>query len=364
MKKILILANHAVTIDLFRRELIEDLIKRGFEVYISLPYEKSMQYYVDLGCNIIDTPVDRRGTNIKNDLKLITRYLKITRDINPDIVLTYTVKPNLYGGIVCKMRKIPYIPNVTGLGSGFMNTGIIQTIIKILSKVSYTSAVKVMVQNSNDLDLLKSYKMIGNNYKLIPGSGVNLEKYKLLEYPKNQENIHFNFIGRVMKEKGIDEYIEAAKLIKEKYSNVTFNVIGMLDQIEYKDILKDYHNKGIITYHGFQKDISKFIKMGSCTINPSYSEGMSNVLLESSASGRCIIASNIPGCREIVDENITGYTFEVKNVNDLCSKIEQFINLTYKEKVNMGINGRLKVEAEFDRNIVIDSYIEEINRVI
>lgn len=364
MKKVLILVNHAITISLFRTELVEALVKNGYKVYISSPYGEQIDYFVDLGCEFIETPVDRRGINPKNDFKLLLKYNRILNYIKPNVVLTYTVKPNVYGGIACRLNKIPYICNVTGLGSGYLNGGIVQKIVKNLSRISFKKANKVFFQNTADMNLLINQNVVNDNYGLLPGSGVNLNRYNVLPYPPEDEPISFNFIARVMKDKGIDEYLEAAKRIKEKYQNTIFNVIGMIDQPHYKEILEDYEEKGIIKYHGFQNDTIPFIKQCSCTINPSYTEGMSNVLLESAACGRPIIASNIPGCKEIIDEGLNGYTFEVKDVNNLISKIEKFINLNHKEKEHMGLMGRNKVEKDFDRDIVVNAYLEKIREII
>lgn len=363
MKKVLMLANHATTIYLLRTELVEQMINKGYQVFISSPDGDKIDYFISIGCKFIKTEVDRRGTNPKNDIKLFFNYMKILKEVRPDVVLTYTVKPNLYGGIACRLKKIPYIPNVTGLGSGFINGGLVQKIIKILSGISFRGAHKVMVQNEEDLNILRSNKLVKDNYKLIPGSGVNIDKYNVLPYPEEQESIVFNYIARIMKDKGIDEYLEAARIVKAKHENVVFNVIGMIDQEQYREVLHKHEKENIIKYYGFQKEMQPLIEKCSCTINPSYTEGMSNVLLESAASGRPIIASNIAGCREIVDEGVNGYLFEVKNSTDLTAKIENFIQLDYEQRASMGACGRKKVEEEFDRRIVIDTYLEQIKKI-
>lgn len=360
MKKILMLGNHEIVIYNFRRELIERMISEGYEVYISLPYGPKVDYLKHMGCKFIDTPINRRNTNPMEDFKLLINYRSMLKKIKPDVVLTYTVKPNLYGGIACRLSKIPYICNVTGLGSGYINGGIVQKIIKNLSKISFKSAQKVFFQNTHDMNLLINQKVVEGNFDLLPGSGVNLDIYKQLKYPLNDKVVTFNFIARIMKDKGIEEYLEVAKRIKEKYSNTKFNVIGMIDQMHYEDILRKYEDEGIIEYLGFRKDMIPYINKCSCIVNPSYAEGMSNVLLEGAACGRPLIASNIPGCKEIIDENINGFKFEVRNIDDMYEKIEKFIKLSYKEKVKMGLNGRLKVEKEFDRQIVVNAYINEI----
>ncbi|HFD2047638.1 glycosyltransferase family 4 protein [Clostridium perfringens] len=362
-KKVLMLGNHEIVIYNFRKELIERMIKEGYEVYVSLPYGPKVKYLEEMGCKFIDTPINRRNTNPIEDIKLLLNYFKILEDVKPDVVLSYTVKPNVYGGIACRIKKIPYICNVTGLGSGYLNGGIVQKVVQLLSKISFRKANKIFFQNTADMNLLINQNIVKNNYDLLPGSGVNLKKYKVIPYPTEKEPINFNFVARVMKDKGIDEYLEAAKEVKRKYPYVVFNVIGMIDQPYYEDILIKYQKEGIIEYHGFQNDIIPFIKKCSCMVNPSYTEGMSNVLLENAACGRPLIASNIPGCKEIIDENINGYTFEVKNYKSLISKMEKFINLTYDKKVKLGLEGRKKVEKEFDREIVVNRYIKEINNI-
>lgn len=363
MKKVLMLGNHEIVIYNFRKELIERMIQEGYEVYVALPYGPKVELLKEMGCKFVDTPINRRNTNPVEDLKVFLNYIKVLKEVKPDVVLTYTVKPNVYGGIACRIKKIPYICNVTGLGSGYLNGGIVQKVVQILSKLAFRKANKVFFQNTADRDLLVQQGVVKDNYDLLPGSGVNLETYKVLPYPPEDQPINFNFVARVMKDKGIDEYLEAAKIIKEKYPNVVFNVIGMIDQPHYEEILKKYEEDGIIKYHGFQTDMMTFIERCNCMINPSYTEGMSNVLLENAACGRPLIASNIPGCKEIIDENINGYTFKVKDTKNLVDKIEIFINTNYNEKVEQGLQGRKKVEKEFDRQIVVNEYINEIKRI-
>ncbi|CEN23770.1 glycosyl transferase [[Clostridium] sordellii] len=364
MKKILMIGNHEIVIYNFRRELIERMISEGYEVYVSLPYGEKVENLKKIGCKFIDTPINRRNTNPLEDFKLILKYIKILDEIKPDVVLTYTIKPNVYGGIACRYKRIPYICNVTGLGSGYINGGLVQKIVKNLSKISFKKAKKVFFQNTTDMNLLISQNIVKGNSELLPGSGVNLDMYKVLPYPLDNEITTFNFIARIMKDKGIEEYLEVAKRIKQKYSNIKFNVIGMIDQIQYEGVLKKYQEEGVIEYLGFKEDMIPYIKSCSCIVNSSYSEGMSNVLLEGAACGRPIIASDIPGCREIVEEGINGFKFEVKNIDNMYEKIDKFIKLSRKDKVQMGLNGRSKVEKEFDRQIVVNAYINEIKNLI
>lgn len=360
MKKVLMLGNSDIVIYNFRSELIEKIISSGNEVYLSFPYSPKVKVLNEMGCKFINTDINGRGTNIFEDIRLIIKYLKVLIKLRPDIVLTYTVKPNVYGGIACRLMNIPYICNITGLGSGYLRDGLVKNIIKILSKISYKKATKVFFQNTSDMSTLIEDKILRGDYDLLPGSGVNLKKYKLLDYPDEEYGITFSFIARIMKDKGIDEYLEAANKIKIKYPKVKFNVVGKIEEIRYKTILNDYERREIIKYEEFKENIIPIINKSSCIINPSYSEGMSNILLESAACGRPLIASNIPGCKEIIDDEVNGYLFKAKDTEDLVNKIEKFINLNYKEKVLMGLAGRVKVQRNFDRDIVVDKYMELI----
>lgn len=363
LKKILILANSPGGLYRFRKELIVELFKQGYEVYISLPNGKRIDELCDMGCIYFETDVDRRGTNPIKDVKLFLTYIKLIKKVDPTVILTYTVKPNLYGGIASKLCGVEYICNVTGLGSGFLHGGIVKKIIKMMSTISFKHAKRVMVQNSCDMEQLINNNITKENITLIPGSGVNLEKFHPLPYPDPELPIEFLFIGRVMKDKGIEEYLEAAKQIKQKYKNVNFNIIGSIEQEKYRAILKEYEEQGVIKYHGFQSHIKSFIAKSHCTINPSYTEGMSNVLLESASCGRPLIASDIPGCKEIIDDGVNGYTFSVKNISSLVQVIDKFIQIEHKNKIAMGQVGRKKVEKEFNRQIVVNKYILEIESI-
>lgn len=363
MKKVLMIGNSDIVIYNFRRELIEEMIKSDYEVYVSLPYSPKVEFLKAMACKFINTDINGRGTDILEDIKLVIELLKILIKVKPDVVLTYTVKPNIYGGIACRFMKIPYICNITGLGSGYLKRGLVKKIIKLLSRVSYKKATKIFFQNTSDMSTLIKDKIVTENYDLLPGSGVNLERYKVLDYPDEESELNFSFIARIMKDKGIDEYLEAANKIKIKYPKVNFSVIGKVEEVKYKVILSEYERNGIIKYEGFNDDIMPIIEKSSCIINPSYSEGMSNVLLEGAACGRPLIASNIPGCKEIIDNEVNGYLFTVKSTEDLIDKIEKFINLEYEEKVLMGLAGRVKVQDSFNRDVVVDKYMNVISSI-
>lgn len=363
--KILILANFGMGLYKFRKELIAELLKRNYFVFISCPKDEYTNKLEVQGCHIINTKVDRRGTNPVSDFKLLLAYLKIIRKVKPDVVLTYTIKPNIYGSFACQIMKIPYINNITGLGSGYYKNSILRYLLSTMYKLSLKKSHRVFFQNKADMQTLISLNIITENYQLIPGSGVNLSEYKYKQYP-NEKPLTFIYVGRILKEKGIDEYLEAAKLIKEKYPKTRFDIVGFVEdtQAHYNELLKTFQDNGYVNFYGPQKDVRPFVERAHCLIQPSHGgEGLSNVLLEASAIGRPIIASNIPGCREVIEEGKNGFTFEPKNVNSLVEKIEEFLSLSHEKRRQMGIYSRRKVEKEFNREIVTNIYLKVIENI-
>lgn len=359
-KKVLILSNHFITIYNFRKELINKLIEEKHEVYISIPKSDDNQYFEDLGCNIIETEVDRRGINPIKDIKLILNYIKIMKKIKPDMIFSYTIKPNIYGSFASNITKYRQVCNITGTGATFLNENIITKVVRLLYRISVKKSYKVFFQNTGDKNYFVKNKMIKDNYEVIPGSGVNLDQYEFCELPEG-EALNFIFIGRIMEVKGIDEYLECARVIKEKHNNVNFYVAGFIEEEKYKDIIEDYNNRGIIKYIGFQKDIKSWIQKCHCTVLPSHGgEGVPNVLLESAAMGRICIASNINGSRDVIEDKKTGYLFNARVSKQLILKVESLICLNSKEREVMGSNGRKMVEKNFDRQLVIKRYLCEL----
>lgn len=369
--RVLILANNDIGLYKFRKELIEELIHPGSyidgrkgkpcKVYISLPYGDYIPELKRMGCRFINTPVDRRGVNPVTDLKLLMKYRTILKKVKPDVVLGYTIKPNIYGGMACAEKNIPYICNITGLGSAVENKGILQFIILNLYRFSLRKVQTVFFQNKENERFFTQNKLCIGRHKMLPGSGVNLEYYKPIEYPKD-DTIEFVFVARIMKEKGINQYLEAAKYIRKKYPNTRFHICGFCEQ-EYEKIIQEMERKGIIIYHGLVDDMRKIYAQVHCVIHPTYyPEGISNVLLEACASGRPIITTNRSGCREVVDNGISGFVVMEKDSKDLVEKIEKFMGLSQEKKRQMGLAGRRKVENEFDRQIVVEKYMAEIKR--
>lgn len=361
--KVLILTNNFLGLHSFRKEVVKAIRDAGNEVTISAPFDEKKAYFEEIGCKLIDTQFNRKGTNPLKDFSLMVYYLRLLKKEKPVVVLSYTIKPNLYGGMACQLCGVPQIANITGLGSAVENSGWLQKLTIMLYKVGLRKAHTVFFQNKANKQFCEEHGMVKGNLKLIPGSGVNLVYHSYKEYPTAETPLRFIFISRLLKEKGIEEYFYAAEKIREKYHRTEFHILGSCEDA-YEDRLKDLQSKNIIIYHGLQADVRPFIANAHCTVHPSfYPEGMSNVLLESCAAGRPIITTGRPGCGEVVDDEINGFVVKQQDANDLVEKMERFINLPYEQKKQMGLNARKKVEREFDRQIVIDAYINEIDRI-
>ena len=360
---ILIFTNSIGGLYSFRKEVVKAIIVSGYEVYISEPNDdERVRYFEGIGCHIIKTEFDRRGINPLKDLGLMMRYRKIIRQLKPRAVLTYTIKPNIYGGMACRLCGVPQLANVTGLGDAVENGGWLQKLTVTLYKIGLGNARCIFFQNASNRDFFIKNGIVDENSILLPGSGVNLQHHVFQKYPTDEGKIRFLFIGRLLKDKGIEEYFETAKAIEEKYPFTEFQILGSVEG-PYQAKLDELVKEGIVKHLGTTSDVRPFIGAVECTIMPSYHEGMSNVNLESQAAGRPVITTNVPGCKETVDEGITGYLVESKSSENLISAVERFIALPYSQKVVMGQNGREKVKREFDRRIVIDAYLKALDKL-
>ena len=362
-KTVLILVNKQTTIVNFRLEVVDALVKAGNRVVVSVPDGDRLNEIKTTGAEIIITPMEKDGTDPVKDVILTMKYIGMIKRTKADVVLTYTIKPNVYGGMASALCGVPYVANITGLGTALEGNGALHKIAVLLYKIGFCKISKVFFQNQENREFFVNHKIAINKHDSIPGSGVNLEKFYLLDYPSD-EKIEFAFISRIRKEKGIEQYIDTARAIKQKYPNTVFHVCGFGDEY-YESRMKQLNDEGVIVYHGLLNDVRVMLKDVHCVIHPTYyPEGMSNVLLESAASGRAIISTDRAGCREAIDNGVNGYIVREQDSNDLIEKVEMFINLSYEDKKKMGLRGREKVTNEFDRNIVVNRYLETIASLI
>lgn len=368
---IALLTNNDDDIYCFRKELIEAFVEKGYEVLISCPNGEKFELMKEIPYLYDDPEIDRRGTNVIKDTKLFFHYIKLFRKYKPDVVLTYTAKPNVYGSIAAHLIRIPVINNVTGFGSVLNQTGMMQKFIMALFRFAYRSSECIMFQNATNMKLAEETGMVKGDHVLIPGSGVNTERYPLQAYPKGGdgvvgETVVFNYIGRILHDKGVDDYIEAAKRIRAKYPQTEFHMLGFIEPTEshYEAELKALEAEGIVHYRGSQKDIRPFVARAHATIHPStYGEGMSNVLLESASSGRPLITTDNPGCQETVVDQKTGFIYHGGDVEALCNTIEKFLAMPNEERKRMGEAGREYIEENFSREVVIDAYLKKIHEI-
>lgn len=357
--KIMILGNSDVGLYKFRKELVQALTDCGDEVYLSVPEGEYMPLLEEMGCTFCRTPVDRRGMNPFKDMRLLLQYDRIIRRLRPDIVLTYTIKPNIYGGIICRIRHVKYIANITGLGTAIEKKGTLSRVLLFLYKSGLKDAVQVFFQNETNRDFFNEKKLVRKG-RLIPGSGVNLEEHCYEEYPAESGGIRFLYVGRIMKDKGVGELLDGAEQLKKRYPDLCFDLAGGYDEESFRGRMEELEREGIVGYLGERKDVHSVIKVHHAVILPSYHEGLSNVLLEAAACGRPVLTADVPGCREAFEDGISGIGFQPKSSEALVCAVEKFLNLPYEEKRQMGMNGRRKMEKEFDRRIVVRAYMQEI----
>lgn len=358
MGTILILANSSGGLYDFRNELMLRLLEKH-KVVISLPDTVKTKELEEEGCEIVNTPINRRGVNPKEDSVLFFAYRKLLKAVRPDLVLTYTIKPNIYGGFACRLLHIPYIATITGLGSAFEKRGPFLKMIVAMYRVALKKAECIFFQNRENQEIFRNDKITGKKAKLVNGSGVNLTKHVPEPYPTGDRTV-FLIVGRVMKERGILEYLEAAARLKR--DDLEFAVMGYCDE-DFQALLDEYEEKGIISQWGFQTQVHPYLKKADVIVIPSYHEGMSNALMEASATARPVLASNISGCREVFEEGVTGFGFEPQDAEDLIRAMDKFLALSKEERTRMGQAARGKMEREFDRNQVVDSYLSEIRTV-
>ncbi len=364
-KAVLILVNHDVVIYNFRLELVETLLSSGYQVHISSPYGERIDELTALGAVYHSIDINRHGVNPAADLHILYEYKRLIDEIHPVIVLGYTIKPNIYGAAAAKLAQIPFVANITGLGTAVENRGIRQCFLVLLYKAAFTDIQRVFFQNAQNERFFKNKRIAVSKHALIPGSGVNLDRYTVVPLPECGNGsegpaVKFAFISRIMKEKGIEQYLAAAKIIKQKYSNTHFHVCGFCED-GYDGKLEEMNENGIVRYHGMIRDVAGFMGTMHCIVHPSYyPEGLSNVLLEACACGRAVITTKRSGCREAVRDGVNGYMINEKSVKELTDALQRFIRLSFKQKADMGMAGRKLAEKHFDRKMIVDIYMKEI----
>ena len=357
--QILILANHSGGLYDFRKDLIAEL-KTHASVAVAVPHNDRWDELNGLADRVIELPIDRRGMNPLHDGKLFRQYRAILGEIKPDLVLTYTIKPNIYGGLACRMAHIPYAVNITGLGSAIENGGWLKKFVLALYRPALKGAKVVFFENAGNRDTLATTGVVPKGRDVVlHGAGVNLEDYPCQPYPQ-EGLVRFLFVGRVMHEKGVDELFAAAKRMKQQYGEqVEFHMVGSFEEA-YKPAMDELEQAGGGKYNGYPAGMKLFYAMTSCVVLPSYHEGMSNVLLEAAASGRPLITSDIPGCREAVENGVSGYLCPAKDADALYEAMRRFAALSVEQRSQMGRCGRERMEQQFSKTAVVAETIKQL----
>lgn len=357
--QIWILTNSSSGLYSFRRELIAKLLQE-YSVSASTPDRGSVSDLEKLGCKMTLTPIDRRGINPLKDTGLFLRYIKLLRKEKPKLVITYTIKPNVYGGIACRLLKIPYAVNITGLGTAFQKQGVLQKLVTTLYRTALKRAKIVFFENAGNRQLFVDEGIVDESRTcLLNGAGVNIEHYSYTSCPKETGITRFLFVGRVMREKGINELFAAMYRLRREGFACTLDVVGEYEE-DYADQVKEYTAQGWLNYHGYQKDVRPFITDSHCFVLPSWHEGMANTNLECAAMGRPLITSNIHGCKEAVIEGVNGLLCEPKNTDSLYKAMVRFLQMPHQEREAMGLAGRAHMEAVFDKRTVVAQTIKAL----
>lgn len=357
-EKILVLANNSDGLYGFRNDLLAELVKKG-ELVTSVPDNGFFFELQNIGCRIIETPIDRRGINPATDFRLFLRYWKILRQEKPELVLTYTIKPNIYGGMACRLLGIPYGANITGLGTAFQKTGALRTLVTMLYRTALKRAKVVFFENADNMAVLRKEKIVtAAQAHLLNGAGVNLEHYALAPYP-GEGTTRFLFVGRVMREKGVEELFAAMERLRAEDADCCLDVLGGYEE-NYAETIRTYEKQGWLHYHGYVQDVRPYIEQAHCFVLPSWHEGMANTNLECAAMGRPLITSNIPGCREAVQEGESGLLCEPKNADSLYQAMEYFLSIPREVRTQMGRAGRRHVENVFDKKKVVAETVKAL----
>ncbi|HMV09772.1 MAG TPA: glycosyltransferase family 4 protein [Cyclobacteriaceae bacterium] len=363
--KVAIVLNTSWNIYNFRMNLVRSLQAGGHEVHTVAPNDEYTHHLTEAGCIHHPVRMDSRGANPVKDLALIFELHSIYKKIRPDVILHYTIKPNVYGSLAASFLKIPVVNNVCGLGTVFLKNDLLSAIAMFLYRVSFKFPRKVFFQNPDDLNLFINKKLVPSaTVDLLPGSGIDLTKFHPVSFKRN-EKFTFLLISRLITDKGILEYIEAVKKLRAEGLDARFQVLGAIDP-EHKrgikrEIIQEWINAGIIEYLGTTKDVRHFIELADCVVLPSYREGTPRTLLEAASSSKPIVATNVPGCTQVVEDKINGLLCNLKDSDDLAAKMRAMANFDDDTLKAMGVNGRKKMEAEYDESIVIDKYLHTLS---
>ena len=367
--KIAIVLNTSWNVFNFRLGLINALREDGNEIFVIAPPDQYSNRLVDMGFKFFPVRMDSRGVNPMKDFRLILELYKLYKKIGPDIILHYTVKPNIYGTLAAKAAGIPMINNVCGLGTVFLKKGLVSVVAKTLYRFAFRYPHKVFFQNHDDFQLFVRERLIKSRIAdTVPGSGIDLKKFQPDEYSDSTASFTFLVISRLIYDKGIIEYIDAIRKLNALGVDARFQILGAKDPVHKRgipvEIVDSWIQEGLVEYLGTTDDVKSKVALADCVVLPSYREGLPRTLLEAASMGKPIITTNTAGCKHVVDDQENGFLCEVKSADDLAEKMLKMLQLSPEERKLMGEKGRNKVQQQFDENIVINKYQEAIKKLV
>lgn len=366
---ILLTGNTAFKLANFRAGLMRDLLADGHQLSALVPKDSYFDALEKMGVRVIDLEMDRRGTSVFRELRLLIRFWQAFRSMKPDLVLGYTIKNNIYGALAARVLGIPFIPNVTGLGTAFESSGLLNRTVIQLYRTAFKRVPKVFFQNTHDRDLFDNALIIRKDKTaLLPGSGVDLDEFGLSPLPNGDDQPVFLLVARMLKDKGVFEFVEAAKIVRSRFAKAKFRLLGPFDPGSRvaipEDQLHDWAEAGIVEYLGAVENVRPHLRDADCMVLPSYyREGTPRALIEGAAMGRPIITTDMPGCRDVVEDGKTGFICKIKDAHDLADKMMEMVNIGKAGRSQMGAQGRLKAQKEFDEKIVVTAYRQAISDI-
>ena len=355
----------------FRSVVIRHFLERGFRVSVCIPYdEEYVRRFEAMGCGVHAVRVDSHGVNPVRDVGLIRQYYRLMRRLRPDVSITYTVKPNLYAGLAASWLGIPYLPVVPGAGQAFVRRSAVTEVVKVLYKVAFRRAGAVWFLNGEDMALFRKERLVAENkMERLDGEGIDLADFPLSEQGGELGSFMFIMIGRLLREKGVAEYAEAARLVKERYPGVRFLLLGMVDETNRNAItrgeLSAWQQAGFIDYLGATGDVLPYLQRADCVVLPSYyREGIPRSLMEGAAVGLPLITTDNTGCREVVQDGVNGYLCRAKDARSLAEAMTRMLELPAEERRAMGLRGRRLMEERFDVRLIVQRYDEAVARLV
>ncbi|MCV3285911.1 glycosyltransferase family 4 protein [Aeromonas veronii] len=374
-KMIALVANTSWSVFNFRGGVIKRLLNRGCFLTVIAPVDEFSEKLRAMGCNVIDLPMSAKGTNPLQDLKLMYNLFDLYQRLAPDFIIHYTIKPNIYGSLAAKLAGVPSLAITTGLGYTFVNTNLVAKVARSLYKLAFRYPKEVWFLNEDDRQEFLQHRLVPDHKAmLLHGEGVDLKHFapQFISRVETETNIakpiRFLLIARMLWDKGVGEYVAAAKLIKKRYPQTIFQLLGACGvanpSMITREQIRSWEEEGLVTYLGTTDDVRPFVADADCIVLPSYREGIPRTMIESASMGKPLIVTDVPGCRDVVIPDQTGLLCPVKDAGALAHCCETIINMDAEQITKMGLAGRALMASKFDEEIVITQYMKTLNKYL